>query len=97
MHYESRILFLPDARVATKRGITAGYKTIISQDPRIRLMEQYATVVARIFEEHWPGMGKEFVLPIAELKAAAAASGLPESVSYHIFRSKRDNFFYPIQ
>ena len=29
---DKRVLFLPDSRVAIKRGYTAGYRTVISKD-----------------------------------------------------------------
>ncbi len=96
LHNERRILFLPDASVAIKRGITAGYTTILSSDPMLRAVCGYGIEVDRIFDEHWPGLNKEWELPLPLLRDAAKRVGLPEDVAWHIACSKRDNFTRPL-
>jgi hypothetical protein len=74
---DKRVLFLPDSRVAIKRGYTAGYRTVYSADPRIRSMELYELELDRIHDEFFIKMGKEFRIPPARFWEAAEKVGFP--------------------
>ena len=50
----------------------------------------------RIFDEHYPGLNKEWTLPIPLIADAAKRIGLPDDVAHYIFRTKRDNFCRPL-
>lgn len=78
---ERRIPFLPDPRVAMKRGYTAGYRTILSSDPRVRSLETYVAELARIFDDCFPGMNREMDIPMARVREAAERCGLPTGVA----------------
>jgi hypothetical protein len=78
---ERRILFLPDERVALKRGYTAGHRTVYSIDPRVRAAELYELELDRIYDEFYPGMGKEFEIPASRYWQAAERVGLPLDVA----------------
>ncbi len=76
-----RLLFLHDPRVAAKRGVTAGYKVILSTDPRVIAIEQFQTEMSRIIEEVFAGFGLEYVFPTQAIYAAAERVGLPRDMA----------------
>ena len=78
---ERRLLFLPDPRVAAKRGITAGYKIILSTDPRVIAIEQFQTEMSRIIEDVFLGFGQQYVFPTQAIYAAAERVGLPRDMA----------------
>jgi len=78
---ERRILFLPDKRVALKRGYTAGHRTVYSNDPRVRAAEMYELELDRIHDEFYPGLGGEFEIPMSRFWEAAQRVGLPLDVA----------------
>jgi hypothetical protein len=76
-HDGRRILFLPDERVAIKRGVTAGYRTIYTSDPQFRAIALFDGELDRLFEDAFVAIGKP-VRPIPDIRVreAAARSGL---------------------
>jgi hypothetical protein len=89
---DRRILFLPDARVALKRGYTAGYRTIHSTDYRVRAMESYSTELSRIFDESFTGIGQEMLIHTSRFKEAAERVGLPIELAKWMVDLKYKNF-----
>jgi hypothetical protein len=79
-----RVLFLPDASVASKRGYAAGHRTVYSTDPRVRAAELYELELDRIYDEFYPGLGGEFVIPAARFCQAAERVGLPLDVAREV-------------
>jgi hypothetical protein len=86
---DRRILFLPDARVALKRGYSAGYTTVYTKDPLVRATELFDFEIDRIYDEFYPGLGGEFVIPYARVFEAAARVGMPQDVAREIFEYRR--------
>ncbi len=86
---ERRILFLPDPKVAPKRGYAAGYRTIYSTDPRIRAAELYEHELDRIYDEFYPGLGGEFIIPNSRFWEAAERVGLPLDVAREVVEYRR--------
>ena len=74
---QKRILFLPDARVAVKRGYTAGWSTVFAQEPLIRSMAQYNRGLDHLFEGVHGPVGTPFFIPDATFMELAKAVGLP--------------------
>ena len=81
---ERRVLFLPDERVAIKRGYTAGHRMVISTDVRVRAAELYELELDRIFDEFYPGKEREFVIPPSRFWEAAERVGLPLDVAHEV-------------
>ena len=78
---QRRILFLPDERVAIKRGYTAGWRSIYTQDERLRAMELFETEFYRIVEDCIVPDSEHFDIPETRLQEAAARCGLPWEVA----------------
>lgn len=91
-----RVLFLPDARVAQKRGFTAGYRTSTSTNPRIQALVRYERELSALFDEFHTGMGTEFVVPADRLKAAANRTNLPDDAAKLLFERKRSQMTAPM-
>jgi hypothetical protein len=89
---DRRILFLPDERVAIKRGYTAGYSTVFSKDPRIRAMELFDRELDRIFDEFYTGMGVYQDIPTSRFTEAAERTGLPMEVAKEAVGYRMRNF-----
>jgi hypothetical protein len=81
---ERRVLFLPDARVAAKRGYTAGHRTVYATDPRVRAAELYELELDRIFDEFFVSMDAEYDIPGARFWEAAERVGLPLDVAREV-------------
>jgi len=86
---ERRLLFLPDPRVAAKRGVTAGYKIILSTDPLVITIEQFQTEMGRIIEDVFPGFGQPYVFPTEAVYSAAERVGLPRDMAELFVAQKR--------
>lgn len=93
---DKRILFLPDERVARKRGFTAGYRTSISKDPHIQALVRYEAELCALFDEVYAGMGTEFAISSDRLKAAADRAGLPSDAAKLLFERKRSQMTAPM-
>lgn len=79
---KQRILFLPDDRVAVKRGYTAGRRSIFTKDERLRAMELFDDELGRIFDESFDGMGKPSKeIPSSRFAEAARRAGLPMEIA----------------
>lgn len=89
---DRRILFLPDAKVALKRGCTAGYRTILSADPRIRAMEQYSTELEQIFDDSFTGIGQQMAIHTSRFREAAERVGLPPEMAQWMVDLKYKNY-----
>lgn len=89
---ERRILFLPDSRVELKRGFTAGYRTVLSQNPKIRALEHYEMELSKLFDEHFPGMGRIMEIPTSRLKEAASKAGVPDRIAHALVKRRIANF-----
>jgi hypothetical protein len=78
---QRRILFLPDERVAIKRGYTAGVRSVYAQDERVRAMELFDTEFYRIVEDCIKPDGNHFDIPMSRFQGAADRCGLPWEVA----------------
>src|SRR2546430_17627955 len=86
------LLFLPDRRVAAKRGYTAGHRTILSTDSKTRAVEAFKIELSRIFDDCFVGMGREMEIPMSRVREAAQRVGLPADVAKQIWEEKRRNY-----
>jgi hypothetical protein len=89
---DRRILFLPDARVAVKRGYTAGWRSVFAADERFRAMELFDGEIDRLVEEFFTGMGKYFDIPEARFREVAARLDLPWEVASEKVEHRTKNF-----
>lgn len=87
---DRRILFLPDCRVAAKRGVTVGYTTILSTDPRVIALERFHSETDRIIENIFPGFGIQYEFPVAAIYSAAERVGLPRDVADFFIKQKHE-------
>ena len=75
-------LFSIEPRVGIKRGYTAGYKTITSDDFRVQAVEKFANKLDQLCEDHFNGQfGTEIKIPNSLLEEAATQAGLPHDVA----------------
>ena len=89
---DRRILFLPDARVAIKRGYTAGWRSVFAADERFRAMQLFDGELDRIVDGLFTGMGQYMDVPVAAVRDAAALHGLPWEVAKERFDQRMSNF-----
>lgn len=89
---ERRILFLPDVRVAIKRGYTAGWRSVYSKDERVRAMELFDGESDRIVEECFVRMGEYMDIPMSRFREAAARHGLPWEIASKRYEQRVKNF-----
>lgn len=82
---ERRVLFLPDARVASKRGYAAGYCSVLSKDPQVRAAVLFEFELDRIWDHFYPSLGAEFVIPYSKVSEAAERVGIPPEVAREVF------------
>ena len=73
---QKRIMFLPDERVATKQGYTAGWSTVIAKDPLIRSMALFNRGLDHVFEEFHTAPECPICIPEARYKELATQVGL---------------------
>lgn len=85
---DKRVLFVPDPRVAEKRGYTSIQRTILSNNPRIVAIESFAQKLCEIWDKHFCGMGEEMVIPISEIQGFADSIGLPDEVAKWMVEKK---------
>lgn len=83
-----RVAFCEDSRVAAKRGYTAPPKMIISNDARAIMVESYASALDRMIEAAFQCIGGEITIRSEEALQAGRDLGLPDDVSYMIFKAK---------
>lgn len=76
-----RILFLPDPKVAIKRGYTAGYRSVYAPDARVRVIELFEGELERIFDTHFVAMGQYMDISKSVFTEAAQRVGLPWEVA----------------
>lgn len=81
LHQPKRILFLPDSRVAKKRGYTTAPNLILSNDPRVIAISQFTFLMDKLREEKFTEVGEEHVIFEDEVEAARQESGLPKDVT----------------
>ena len=74
---QKRILFLPDARVAAKRGYTAGSSTVFAKDPLIRSIAIFNRRLDHVFEEVHGPVGTPISIPDRTFMELAKTVGLP--------------------
>ena len=72
-----RTMFLPDERVAVKRGYTVGWSTITSKNPLIQAMALFNRGLDQVFEEFHGAVGTPFFIPERRFTELAARVGLP--------------------
>ncbi len=89
---DRRILFLPDPRVAIKRGYTAGWRTVFAADERFRAMQLFDGELDRIVDENFTGMGQFMDIPMSRFRDAAARFGLPWEVASERVEQRMNNF-----
>ncbi len=78
-----RVLFLPDEKVALKRGYTAAPKLILSDDPRVVAIEIFNTELEKTKEKLFSGFGKPMEISTEEIGRIISVSGLPQDVASH--------------
>ena len=83
-HQPDRVLFLPDPRVALKRGFTTHPKHLLSDDPRIAAIEAFDTAIHRLREDKFIGFGEFMIIARAEFEKARDDSGLPDDVAQYL-------------
>lgn len=79
-----RVLFLPDPRVAIKRGYTAGFRTIFAKDERFRAIALFEQELRKMFDEFFVGMGQETDIPTSRFEEAAERFGIPWEIAERI-------------
>ncbi|MEI6193210.1 MAG: hypothetical protein WCS42_02650 [Verrucomicrobiota bacterium] len=89
---DRRILFLPDERVAAKRGYTAGYRTVYSKDERIRAMEFFDGELDKIFDESFVGFGQYYDINGSKFREAAERFGLPWEIAKQRVDHRMSNY-----
>jgi hypothetical protein len=87
-----RILFLPDPKVAIKRGYTAGYRTVYATDARIRAIELFEGELERIFDEHFVAMGQYMDISASVFREAAERLGLPWELASERVEQALENY-----
>jgi hypothetical protein len=81
-----RVLFLPDPKVALKRGFTAHPRIVLSDDPRLIAIEAFDDAMQKIREEKFQGFGSMMEITIHDYEKARDLSGLPDDVAQHLFQ-----------
>ena len=85
-----RVLFLPDPKVAAKRGYTAHPRVLLSDDPRLAAIEAFDSAIQQLREDRFQGFGKELVIMRHEYEKARDGSGLPDDVARHLLQKYQD-------
>lgn len=80
-----RVLFAEDASVQAKRGYTYPPKLILSSDPVVRKIEEYASAIHRLVAEAYVGMGQVMEIRSADAKRIAEEMSIPPGAAKHIF------------
>ncbi len=91
-HQPKRLLFAPDAGVALKRGYTAGPKLMLTNDPHLNAIEQFDSIMDRLFEGKFDGFGKELGIYAEEVEQAANEAGLPVDVATYLVECRIRGF-----
>jgi len=78
---KKRVLFLPDPRVAIKRGYTAGVRTIFSKNECLRAIELFEDALEKIFDEYYAQTGEYMDIPDSRFTEAAERVGLPWEIA----------------
>jgi hypothetical protein len=81
-----RVLFLPDPRVAIKRGYTAHPRTLLSDDPKLVAIEAFDDAMQKLRESRFHGFGTEMVILREDYEKARDDAGLPDEVARHLFQ-----------
>ncbi len=79
-----RILFLPDARVALKRGYTAPPKLLISDNPYLAAIEKFDSSIQKLRENKFTKFGNEMIITLDEYEMARDDAKLPDDVAMHL-------------
>jgi hypothetical protein len=82
-----RPLFLPDERVAEKRGYTPTFETIYSKNPKEVAMLRFYWGLSALVNREFKGMGQAIELKMSEVKEMADGLGLPDDVAAALYRS----------
>lgn len=85
-----RVLFSVDTRVAKKRGYTAAPKLIISQNPRVVLIEKFDSCLDQLLADRFEAIGKYIDISFNEVRSVAIDLGIPEEVARYMFNSRAD-------
>lgn len=85
---DGRILFLPDERVAYKRGYTAGYRTVFAKDARVRAMELFEGEIDLIFDSVCTGVDSIVDIPTLRFMEAAQRAGVPWEVASEVAKHR---------
>jgi hypothetical protein len=87
LHQPKRIIFLPDNRVAKKRGYTTVPGLILSNDPRIISLSRFTFLIHKLKEEKFTGFGEELAIYESEIETVRKDSGLPKDVADMILQT----------
>ena len=89
-HQPKRVLFLPDSRVALKRGYTAEPYLLLSDDHRIAAICAFDSAIQRLREDKFHEFGSEMVFTRDEIEKARDDAGLPDDVAQYLFHGYRE-------
>jgi hypothetical protein len=89
---ERRVLFLPDSRVAIKRGYTAGFRSIYTKDERLRAIEVFEDALEKIYDEFFVKMGDYMDVPESKFIEAANRAGIPWAIAQGRVKESLQNF-----
>jgi hypothetical protein len=76
-----RIIFVPDPKVAIKRGYTAPFQLILSTKPEDVAIIRFGAAVEHIKEQRFEGFGKEIEVTKTEIQKLAAIYNVPFDVA----------------
>ena len=94
-HQPERLLFLPDPRVAIKRGYTVPPKHFLTDDWRILAIAKFDDAILQLRSDKFNGFRKPIDISPEEYEQARDAAGLPDDVAmFHINKfSEMDSMF----
>jgi len=75
--HPERIVFVPDPKVALKRGYTASPLLILSDDPEVIALETFRADCELLREQKFKGFGQYIEVTTDEVRELAAKSNLP--------------------
>jgi len=90
-HQPIKVLFLPDKRVAEKRGYTNPPKLMLTDDWRMVAIERFESIMHELREAKFQGFGKEMIITNDEYLDALDASGLPDDVGKFLIGKIQDS------
>lgn len=86
---KKRVLFLPDERVAIKRGYISGYRTVFETDPRLRAVAFFEGELDKMIDDSYDAATKR-ITPIKtpQLTEIASRLGIPWEIAVEIVQTR---------